>query len=348
MKNYLAISTILFNLSLSSWGVDLRIPKSECSDIDIRDKMKPEIKKHFSTPRNQDGIGWCYAFSAADLLTAEMGEPVSASHVSAIFNKEIDNSFFMKFGYNIGRLLTDSTFDESYEGGWVDRALENAVDEKFVCSEKALPFDKNHYGETAEVIKRLEKIKESIDNDEISPRYSCVEIEVLKLKALSNIRVSEIYSILEQDNMNTALAEILEKNCKDNLIKLKKFKVKSLHKPRLSRINRDRSRSEEKRAERRLKKYYGKVGEVLSAGKPLGISYDVSDIMDSSGGHASVLTARRWKDGKCQFKIRNSWGKGCRSYDMNKIEECNYGEGSFWVDDKSFYNMVTDLDYISN
>ncbi|WP_372655965.1 hypothetical protein [Halobacteriovorax sp.] len=349
MKKSISLFIIIFCFSLSSWGIDVKIPESECSDVDVRENMNPEMKEHFSTPRNQDGIGWCYAFSAADLLTAEMKEPVSASHVSAIFNKNIDNSTFMKLGYNIGRLFNEGTFGDSYEGGWVDRALENAVDEKRVCSEEALPFDRNYRGETAGIILRLEEIKAGMKDESTAKIVSCNEIDsLISFRELNGLSASELYSILEQNNMNTALSIILKKRCSENLIKLKDFEIDSLSKPRPRVGKQGRKMSDRIRVKKGIKRYFGKIGDILSSGKPMGISYNVDNIMDSSGGHASVLTGRRWKDGKCQFKIRNSWGRGCRSYDMDKIEECNYEEGSFWVDDKRFYDMVTDLDYISN
>ncbi|PIK15201.1 hypothetical protein [Halobacteriovorax sp. JY17] len=340
------LCAVLLTLNFNLLARDIKIPQAQCSDIDVRDKMNDEMQEHFSKPQNQDGVGWCYAFAAADLMTAEAKTPISSTHVSAIFNKKIDKNIFLKTGYKIGQLFSDGAFDTAYEGGWIDRAVKNTSSEKFVCSEEDLPFDENRRGETAMIVKRLESIKSRLKEDNIS--NSCLEITLLRNDSFKNMNINEIYLILESDNINRAFSDLISQNCKKDLIKVEKYKVKSLSRPNYSRRHRQSSSSAKRDFTKKLGRHFDTIGKVLSSGKPMGVSYNVNNITSSSGGHASVLVGRRWKNGKCQFKIRNSWGKSCGGYDRTKIEECNYEEGAYWVSDQKFYDMVSSIDYISN
>ncbi|WP_417334777.1 hypothetical protein [Halobacteriovorax marinus] len=339
------ILTLLL-VSANAYSIDVKIPKEQCSDVDIRDKMSPELKAHFSEPQNQDGVGWCYAFAAADLMSAETNKPLSSTHVSAIFNKGVDENFFLRTGYKIGKLFTGGAFDTSYEGGWIDWAIEDSSEAVYVCTEEALPFDRNRYGETARIINALEDIKKDIDNEEMT--NICSRIEVIRNKSFENLKVEEIYRILEEDNLNRALSDIIKKNCKGHMVKVDEYDVKTIRRPSIRNRKNESPFSARKRAKKKVLKNFEKIDEVLKKGRPLGVSYNVKHVMKQKGLHASVVTARRWKNGKCQFKIRNSWGRSCASYDRKEIEECNYEEGSFWVSDQKFIDLADTLDYISN
>jgi len=340
----LIISLLL--ISTRAYSLDVKIPQDQCSDIDIRDKMKPEVREHFSESRNQDGVGWCYAFAAADLMTAEVEKPLSSTHVSAIFNKRIDKNLFLKAGYKIGKLFSDGAFESSYEGGWIDRAIENSSDSGFVCTEAALPYDQNRYGETARVINILEEIKKDIDDKKEA--NVCASIEVIRNHSFRNLKVEDIYRILEEENLNRALSEIINKNCKGQLVKVDDYKVKTLKRPHAHTRRNETFSSAKRRAKKKAMKNFAVIGNVLSKGKPMGVSYNVKHVTHQDGLHASVVTGRRWKNGKCQFKIRNSWGNSCSAYDRREIEECVYEEGSFWVSDQKFYDLANSVDYISN
>jgi hypothetical protein len=53
------------------------------------------------------------------------------------------------------------------------------------------------------------------------------------------------------------------------------------------------------------------------------------------GGHANhalaVVGRRPGADGKCEYLIRNSWGKGCSFYLPQIAEKCDPAKGSFWL-----------------
>jgi hypothetical protein len=59
-----------------------------------------------------------------------------------------------------------------------------------------------------------------------------------------------------------------------------------------------------------------------------------------------VITGRRWSEGKCQFKVRNSWGQDCSVYDPSVIEGCNEAEGSFWLSDDELLEISYNINFI--
>lgn len=328
--------------------IGVTIPQSKCGELDIRDKMSPKLRRFFSEPRSQDGIGWCYAFAASDLLSAEIGEPVSALHTSAVFNADVEKSFFLKMGYKLGRLFSENAFEESYEGGWIDKAIELVADEKKICGENDMPFDKNFWGDTKRgLIMPLERARGSIVEGDQEGACHNIRNIVAENELMTNI--DDIYKLLEKNNTNIALNEIVKEHCGDRMLDVPKHSVKELHTPRFRKTN-SNDDWEMRRFRRRVNRYFDKIEELLAQGKPLGVSYDVKHIMDDgeSGGHASVVTARRWRNGRCEFKVRNSWGRGCSGYNSDKIADCDFSEGSFWVTDQKFYEMAWNITYIDN
>jgi len=61
---------------------------AQCAPMDIR-PMHPHLSEMWNNPRDQDGVGWCYAYAAADLLSVEAGMNVSAAELSYRYNRNI-------------------------------------------------------------------------------------------------------------------------------------------------------------------------------------------------------------------------------------------------------------------
>jgi hypothetical protein len=326
---------------------EYKVEQSDCSPTDVRDHH-PQLRELFSTPRDQDSIGWCYGFAAADLLSVEAGKPVSASHVSAIFNKSVAKSFLWRIGYGLGNLFMENSFETVYEGGYVDKAIKEAMKESSVCSEDDMPFFKRYPDELYRLIHRIEGIKRSVRDRSLSSEKACESLERVLGDTFFNSQAEKeklLLLILEND-LNIVLSDMMDEQCKDKTIALSKKKIKNYTKP--SRVSSRTDRNNSFGPDQDVKKYLKTINGLLDKGKPLGISYNVEHITSYSGLHASVVTARRWNPslGRCEYKIRNSWGTGCGSYKSDI--ECDYDEGSFWVSDEKFYKMADTLTAIPN
>lgn len=304
----------------------LILPESQCGSVDIRE-VKPELREYFSTPLNQDSVGWCYGFVAADLLTAKNQKPVSAFHVSTLYNQAISRDLLWRILYDIGEEINEGGLGDIYEGGYIGRAMKAAQRNRSVCSEEQLPFDGDAWGGTRADLTRLENLRGLI-RENTDKEVACEMIErVFPLGAFGNTNFEQIRSELSRRNINGALANIVGEACRENPVVLSEAKIKNMGRP--SRTNRARQN------------YLSAINTSLTSGLPVGISWNTRGATGVSGRHASSVIARRWHNGKCQYKIRNSWGTSCYSY-LPGIE-CNSPEGAFWINDDQFHEMVSGI-----
>lgn len=304
---------ILLLISQSALASDYKLSKDQCSDVDIRDKH-PALKEHLSTPLDQGSIGWCYGYSAADLLSVETGVPLSPSHVSSIYNKSIRSSLFWKIGYDFMNLFSNR---EAYEGGFIGKATVEAMEDSPICK----------YNDIDRYIHRiglLEVAKYMVETKEISEDAACTIVQ----NALPNLNVKSESFMKEfiTKNLNDTLEGLLRQNCEAVDVPQRKKKV--LYKPILF----------------GKEKYVQNVNKLLDQGKPLGVSYNVSHITNKlSGYHASTVIGRRWNNGRCEYNIRNSWGRVCI---YKQGIECNPDDGSYWVKDEDFYKLALNFTYL--
>jgi hypothetical protein len=299
------------------------LTEEQCTPVDIRDKNS-QLKEFFSTPRDQDSIGWCYAFAAADLLSVEAGTPVSAAHTSAIYNKKIETRLWDSWFHNV-------IFNDIYESGVVEEALNYAKNAKDICTEAGMPFDAHpmfYY-----YILQLEEIKKYVEETQSMNKFCNYIKDIFPYLPFSNVDFLKLYHAIINDQLNKGLEELITNSCQDKKIQIPDFKVKKITKDFWFPDN-----------ENAKTKYFNKIGKVLASGKPLAITYKVSGVTKYPGNHASVVMAREWINNQCQYKVRNSWGRSCAPYKPGI--QCVQEEGSFWVNEDTFYEMVIDIDYI--
>lgn len=113
-------------------------------------------------------------------------------------------------------------------------------------------------------------------------------------------------------------------------------------------LNRSKSlKNEQAELENGVNEYFDKIEERLLAGKPVGLNYHSSKVrIDGGGDHTSVLTGRRWRNGRCEFQVREAMGLGCKVHDKKVISDCDYLEGSFWLTDQKFFDIIDEIFYI--
>lgn len=302
---------ILFILSSSAFASSsYKVKKEQCSNVDIRDKH-PHLREHFSTPADQGSIGWCYAYAAADLLTVEAGVPLSPSHVSSIYNKSIRSNILWRLGYEIKGLFSSR---ETYEGGFIGKAAVEAMDASPICRH-------NRIDKYTHLIGMLELAKNRVKSQEMAPHVACA----IAKKSLPHIDIESFMSDFVSKNINDTLESHLRQNCQT--VEIPKRQKKVLHKPFFF----------------GKKKYVDNVNKLLEKGKPLGISYNAGNVSRISGYHASTVIGRRWNNGRCEYNIRNTWGRVCP---YKEGIECNQNDGSYWIKDEEFYKLSLNFTYL--
>ena len=315
------------------------VSQEACTDTDIREtnpkiKNDPKLYEHFSKPRNQDSIGWCYAFAAADIVSAEVGVPISAMHVSTNYNELFDKSFLHRTFKRINNKFRPPTSEDEYfpieEGGYAEFAIRSMSKKKF-CSEEDFPFDQSYSKQTLSMIWKLEEAKKYIAETEATEEVACQLVNFnLGIGGLQTMDIAPITKILTEKSINETLQKVAEIKCKENPIEVPKLNIKTIYNPR---------------TKLGVNRYFSHVNKSLESGKPIYISYHSADFRESEGeDHASIVTARRWKNDRCEYKVRNSWGKTCAVY--KKDIDCNLAEGSFWISDEQFRKSVKSIHYV--
>lgn len=318
--------------------------QEECSTVDVA-SQNPKLKEYFSYPLDQDSIGWCYAYAASDLLTVEAGEPVSPVHVGAIFNKKVSNSNLWKLYFSIHNTLSPKEEDIGvYEGGYIKSAIIDTMKNEKVCSYKNLPYFKGYGTKIRSLVKFLELQKQKIAENKISEEKACKIIKDDLEEIFPNQIDDKIVQSIVRDDLNLALEQLVSSNCSNSYLPLKIKGVRDLTRPHLQ--VKEKRRNENKLAERdylrAMEHYKDKINSVLTAGKPMGLTYNLKHVTKTDGYHASTVMGRQWRNGRCEFKIRNSWGTSCEYY--NHDMDCT--RGSFWVSDEKFFDMALNLTFI--
>ena len=87
------------------------------------------------------------------------------------------------------------------------------------------------------------------------------------------------------------------------------------------------------------------LDDSISKGEPAGIGYNYNQLNgeEGMGGHASLVVGRRSNpdNGKCEYLLRNSWGKNCEQREGDGLtchkncdsSGCRYS-GHFWATDE--------------
>jgi len=90
------------------------------------------------------------------------------------------------------------------------------------------------------------------------------------------------------------------------------------------------------------KTYVDYISKNLEKGLPVGLTFDAGKVHKQFYGkgktyaHVVSIIERKWKNGKYQFKIRDSRGKGCPAIDKF---ECDSDTGSYWVGDNDLVDI---------
>jgi hypothetical protein len=314
--------------------------KENCSNTDIR-QTNPKIKNSskltalFSTPRNQGPIGWCYAFTASDLISVEMGKPVSALHASTIHNRQIFNTSNLRATMENRRKAYPPAYDEVYEGGDSDEVIRQVQKQSWICSEDSLPSNREKTVLVDELIWNLEQLKKESHRMVYQSDHLCSEVSnVLKPFNLSSADVDTILTSALSDDLNLTMDQFVRSACTEKLKNIPEMKVRKVKRPEFNDVI-------------GVKEYMNEINSALEKGKPISFDYNLAGIKKGSDGlHASVIMGRRWKNGKCEYKVRNSWGDTCLLY-LPEIE-CNKSEGAYWLSAEKLFSSSNNFTYISN
>lgn len=329
-----------------------------------KDNRKPPLVdfvrkgRNNNNNRSQDSIGWCYAFTAADMISHKIGQVVSAVDVANAYN---DSGWDYFFGVDESKM----------SGGYTAEAANKAL-KRGLCLEKNLPSEDFKYsrvgGNVVKGLREVEKMYEAYrklayKTTPSQPIYSSVGVmssmpmsfrkqggELMHAERVfmnkyvcsgSTLPWNALFPTLKDHQVLTLIRKSNSDNdFVDGLVNLSckpRFKA-----PGLKFTQRTTSVFNGG-----LKGMVNKLNEVLDGGDIVGINYFSSVLKNRhnrrDGHHASSIVARRFneKSGTCEYLLRNSWGTGCYSYDRHyKCEQ-----GNIWIGEEFLTDASTSITY---
>jgi hypothetical protein len=299
-------------------------------NVDLRKEMVPI--------RDQDSVGWCYAFTAADLIShylykkSQTGwhpfgvndfrtkdNSVSAVGVSGAYNYENKLNFFTNMPITNTAEQMASKFSKRVipEGGQIWNAIE-AAKTKGICFEKDLRSENfsfvrdircshNDHCNVDDVLK--------IIYNQAGPHPQCGNYSAVKAM-FPNLSIDQIRAILHYSEKSNALNRLMSITCQKPIEtnffggRTDKPEVKSYL---LSGLVHDKNGT----AVATRSMIMDKVDEALDRGTPAGIQYFARVLVHDDGQktspHASSIVGKFTDPSTCEvnYILKNSWGSDC-------------------------------------
>ena len=326
----LGLSSLVEKYYLQQGAINSKKRKTTCKDVDSRKPRLVELNSDGSIKRNimrdQDSIGWCYAYTAADLISVEIGKRVSAVDVANSYN---NGTFSDWLGLN----------ESSMQGGYCDTAGNDAVD-RGLCLESQLPSGDYHFSKgSASFIDELKAIESLYDiyQEYVSEDFlgiftrtksgddllraqkkfkkdiTCGPNKSDWQELFQNLNLDTFMKVIHSSSSsNDFIDKLVAKNCTPRLQLPKELELHEID-------------DEEE--------IWPKIDSQLESGKIAEVSYYSDVLYDKhdrdDGLHSSLIVARRFnpKTQSCEYMVRNSWGNGCASYD----DSYDCLEGNIWI-----------------
>lgn len=314
-KYFFLILSILFsNLIFAA--------KKTCTDTIIQNDAV-----NLDNVRNQDTVGWCYAYAASDLVSYRLNKKVSAV---SFYDQE-----YLSIEQDIAnRSLTGGEIQDTIykshtrlNGFCLEEDLPSS-DFKFCTDQKYFHFLDNFI--------RLSKNKNIVKD---LPNNQCLQ-EGFK-QAFPQLKSEDIADYNKQFGSFKFVEYLYQLKCKRTFFK--------------EQIPRMRTRTFNLRMFK-PDVLIKTIDEQLNAKEIIGIGYDYDKLNGKNvyGPHASVVVGRQFNKAtnSCEYLVRNSYGKDCdlREVDgltCHKVCEkgaCRY-TGHFWVSEERLKNSIMSVTF---
>lgn len=276
---------------------------------------------NFGSPKSQKQLGWCFSYAAADVVSLELGRPVSSFDIAlSVFRARTD---FSKPHEAITELHGGNVF-ETFD------AIKNVG----VCD--GTKFSSTH-PMSAKILPKVEAFAEQMRALKMQGRLS--ELEVRRQVTVNSFNLhaifprttlAEFYQIFTQlDVKQPALITLADAVCGQRQ-SIPNFRYGIAY-DKAKKIN--------------------ALKTVLRNKHGLWIQYSEKSLEDLNYvgrfGHASSILGMRYDkpSKKCEFLIRNSYGNfGQRGYDKKLVTK--YANGNVWVDEDVIQKIVGHMAFI--
>lgn len=337
--------------------------RAECADT-------PRADTHMGEVRNQDGLGWCYAYTAADLLSQRMQQRLSAADIGISYSRMPSSQQLAQQARKLQKDALDKIpRPEDFSGGHIEDAIQLAGHMPGVCREEDLGSDNFNYRMLApepgkmdqrvdipldllDLLREIDDARRRPLSPEGEALVECIRLEKTALFA-RGMDWTQLLAILRHAAPDDATAWIQHLSCEGRRVPI----PMDLKTANLSTMEHGQGRS-----------LFAQLDAQLSRGNPVGISYaphffysakrieiekeqmkkegkDPEKWRERNSSHASTIVGRRFNPEKnrCEYLVRNSWGKSCDQYNPSVVD-CT--EGNLWVGEADMDANMSGITYI--
>ncbi len=312
----LSIGVLLCSFFLYSLFLGTLSAAEECSTV-----INENEAVNRENARNQDSVGWCYAYTAADLLSFRLKKKISAVSL-----------------YDSNQSIEKDIQTPNGRGGDIAYAITDYLARKnSLCLEEDLPssdFMFCAYGTYSDLLNALyQSTKDFYANDQ------CFSGSLKSAFPLADSGILKAYT--SSFGTKNLVEYLFDLHCKKpSFVGIK-----------LNPINQFYPQSSK---EMLLKK----IDARLEKGDIVGFASRWEKLTESDrrvGGHATLITGRRKNPdtGVCEYLIRNTWGKSCDEDEASGLtcdmicegQLCRY-TGYLWVETRRIKNSILGITYL--
>ena len=354
MKKFICFS--LLALSLLGANSASALDQAACTYKDLRIKLGPV--------RNQGDVGWCYANTAADLLTAHFKLKsegfMSAVQLAMIYNFSYEDSLNSEGG-DIAQTLklalrnprSNESSSELLKFGYCPNSLEQ---EAMTIGPKTSLRTK---------IARLNELKKLYDEGKANPikKKSFWDLYLgYKSQGSILIKIPEVtfLNALERSTPSNFLLKFADIICGDARYYNEKTDIMVIKHGKV--VNATYTYNQGPSCSKKFEfNLLPEIHRELNNERIIGVGFN-SSLIEMGGsldkdsiGHAAVILGRQWKNGSCQVLMRNSWGTACDFQDekgrkfsrySKYVQECD--QGNLWLKEQDLEKAISSMTYIVN
>lgn len=303
-------------------------PKDLTDPSYLRSVGKENLIDHFSKPRDQDSVGWCGAYATTDSLSFAVGEAVSAVDVS--INQYANEGNQNKL-QDLSGISVLSATDVAKTNGY--------------CPESVIPSDQTSSSNLGhQAIQTLMETFQQIADDYKTrgmPKDYCVTCAGSQFEKVIKPTLPGVTSDM--------IREVLVANRGDSLKSLRALMHKLCEgKRKIAKPKTDFFYTSGKNVAKIMDDALDN-DSMPSIGMNTSFFAKDESVPGGHGGHEMMVVARRpGANGKCEYLIRNSWGRSCSFYKPHIAEKCDPAKGSFWMDSDQMQAGVSDVVIVQN
>lgn len=301
--------------------------EKECPTIDHRSRLPPV--------RHQGSPGWCYANAAADLLSFATGENISSVGLAIQYQlnkakvdrKDPSQSAIARFFSNVGYDWGISHI-KTEEGGTLYAGVEGSKDVG-LCRESDLPgrYELWDLGSGNKTQNYSQFVYENLNEWNKTPNAkrgkwtalapetnSCNSLDSLR-RFFPGVRASDFREILGKTRPSEDPVIHLYKKACSNRVAIPPVE------PEVKNWNQNERK--------RLLEYL----DAQLKDHPVGVAYNAKILQDPKArgpaNHASSIVGRQFRNGQCEYLVRNSWGSDCEDGEYSPEYKCE--GGNIWI-----------------